>query len=55
MTLALDAHRSTDASRRHSAWLAASVRFLPVVPTLLFLLVFFYRASGQDFARRSRV
>ncbi|MGF6774094.1 putative spermidine/putrescine transport system permease protein [Paraburkholderia sp. GAS199] len=46
MTLALRVH-PTAASRRRHAWLAASLRILPVVPTLLFLLVFFIVPVGE--------
>ncbi|SDV50722.1 ABC transporter permease subunit [Chitinasiproducens palmae] len=46
MTLALRVH-PTNASRRRSAWLAASLRVLPAVPTLLFLLVFFIVPVGE--------
>ena len=42
MTIALHAQRESGASRRgRSVWLARCMRFLPIVPTLLFLLVFF--------------
>ncbi|MGV7246705.1 ABC transporter permease subunit [Caballeronia sp. M23-90] len=47
MTLAIRVPRSTDTARRRSAWLAASLRFAPVVPTLLFLLVFFILPVGE--------
>ncbi|WP_233837104.1 ABC transporter permease subunit [Paraburkholderia sp. ZP32-5] len=46
MTLALRVHPA-DASRRRGAWLAASLRILPVLPTLLFLLVFFIVPVGE--------
>jgi putative spermidine/putrescine transport system permease protein len=48
MTIAIHAHRENDASRRgRSAWLARCMRFLPLVPTLLFLLVFFIVPVGE--------
>ncbi|KQR81626.1 ABC transporter permease [Burkholderia sp. Leaf177] len=47
MTIAIRVPRSTDTPRRRSAWLAASLRFGPVVPTLLFLLVFFIVPVGE--------
>ncbi|NIF55487.1 ABC transporter permease subunit [Burkholderia sp. Ax-1724] len=47
MTLALRANRPADASGRRGAWLAASLRILPAVPTLLFLLVFFIVPAGE--------
>ena len=47
MTIAIRVPRSTDTPRRRSAWLAASLRFAPVVPTLLFLLVFFIVPVGE--------
>jgi putative spermidine/putrescine transport system permease protein len=46
MTLAIRVH-PTDAASRRSAWLSASLRILPVVPTLLFLLVFFIVPVGE--------
>jgi putative spermidine/putrescine transport system permease protein len=47
MTIAIRVPRSTETARRRSAWLAASLRFAPVVPTLLFLLVFFIVPVGE--------
>jgi len=48
MTIALHAHRESEASRRgRSMWLARCLRFLPIVPTLLFLLVFFIVPVGE--------
>ncbi|MFM0607893.1 ABC transporter permease subunit [Paraburkholderia sediminicola] len=48
MTIALEAQPSRDTARpRRFRWLAQSIRFLPIVPTLLFLLVFFIVPVGE--------
>jgi putative spermidine/putrescine transport system permease protein len=47
MTLATRVLSPTDTPRRHSPWLAASLRIAPAVPTLLFLLVFFIVPVGE--------
>ncbi|MFM0685344.1 ABC transporter permease subunit [Paraburkholderia strydomiana] len=48
MTIALHAHQENEASRRgRSVWLARCMRFLPIVPTLVFLLVFFIVPVGE--------
>lgn len=48
MTIALEAQPSHEAARpRRSAWLAHTVRFLPIAPTLLFLLFFFIVPVGE--------
>ncbi len=48
MTIALHALRENEASRRgRSVVLARCLRFLPIVPTLLFLLVFFIVPVGE--------
>lgn len=48
MTIALYAQRSREAVRRRRfAWLSRSMRFLPIVPTLVFLLVFFVVPVGE--------
>lgn len=48
MTIALSVQRSPDAARkRRFAWLASGMRFLPILPTLLFLLVFFIFPVGE--------
>ncbi|MFM0639812.1 ABC transporter permease subunit [Paraburkholderia metrosideri] len=48
MTIALEAQPSRDTARpRRFRWLAQSIRFLPIVPTLLFLLVFFIMPVGE--------
>lgn len=48
MTVALYVQRSPDAARkRRFAWLASGMRFLPILPTLLFLLVFFIFPVGE--------
>ncbi|TCK84124.1 ABC transporter permease subunit [Paraburkholderia sp. BL9I2N2] len=47
MTVALEAHPSRDTTQpRRYRWLAQSVRLLPIVPTLLFLLIFFIVPVG---------
>ncbi|KAA0999314.1 ABC transporter permease subunit [Paraburkholderia panacisoli] len=48
MTIALHARRPREDERpRQFAWVARSLRFLPIVPTLLFLLVFFIVPVGE--------
>ena len=48
MTIALQAQPSHDDTRpRHARWLAHSLRLLPIVPTLLFLLIFFIVPVGE--------
>ncbi|MFL9947082.1 ABC transporter permease subunit [Paraburkholderia agricolaris] len=48
MTIALEAQPSHEAARsRRFRWLAQAVRFLPIVPTLLFLLCFFIVPVGE--------
>lgn len=48
MTIAVHARRPRDDARlRPLVWVARSARFLPIVPTLLFLLVFFIVPVGE--------
>ncbi|HYS66169.1 MAG TPA: ABC transporter permease subunit [Paraburkholderia sp.] len=48
MTIALQAQPSRDATRpRRFRWVAHSIRLLPIVPTLLFLLLFFIVPVGE--------
>ena len=48
MGINLTAQQTYDVTRkRRFAWLAGSLRFLPIVPTLLFLLVFFILPVGE--------
>lgn len=48
MTIALEAQPSHEAARpRRFRWFAQAVRFLPIVPTLLFLLCFFIVPVGE--------
>ncbi|MFL9994708.1 ABC transporter permease subunit [Paraburkholderia sediminicola] len=48
MTIALEAQPAREAARpRRFRWLAHAVRFLPIAPTLLFLLFFFIVPVGE--------
>lgn len=48
MTIALPIQPSRDAARkRRFAWLSGSMRFLPILPTLVFLLLFFILPVGE--------